>query len=164
MDKKRDIWVWVGVIVVIVVVIGAFIAWFLRSGVPQPSAPVPVHAQAGQVVSGFPLSLILGAATGTDGAPGGVTNSYSITYSSSTKQYTAEWTSTSTPAALYAAYDAYITAHGWTLTNHADTAAFKGLYAVNGSSSLNVVLMPLSGSGAPAASGGSKVSVSYVGQ
>lgn len=163
MNTKRDLWVWVGVIVVVVVAIGLIVTWFLHSGAPQPSAPVPVHAQAGQVVSGFPMGLVIGAATGTDGSPAGVTNSYSITYSSSTKQYTAEWTSRSTPAELYAAYKAYIAAHGWTLTNQANTAAFMGLYAVNGSSSLNVVLMPLSGSGAPG-TGGAKVSVSYVGQ
>ncbi len=162
MSDPKKVWVWVGVAVVVVAVVWGAVYWLSGSGGPggmQAGAGtgVPVHAQAGQVVAGFPQELILGAATGTDGSPEGITNSYSIDYSSSTNQYTAEWDSSSTPAALYAAYQSYLTNNGWTPTNEADTTALKGVYAITATSSLNVVITPQGADGA-------KVTLSYVNQ
>lgn len=133
-------WVGVGVVVVVIALIAGGLYWFMhRGGAP---AYLPVHAPAGQVVSGFPQELILDAPTGTSSGPGGITNSYSINYSSRANQYTAEWDSSSTPARVYADYGAYATAHQWRITNLVDQESFKGIYAVMASSSINMVVVP----------------------
>jgi hypothetical protein len=158
MKDQKNLWVWVGVAVVVLVAVAAGVTWFLHRGQSTQMGPVPVHAPAGQVVDGFPKALILGAASSSSD----ITNSYSINYSTSTNQYTAEWTSTSTPAALYAEYQTYVVDNGWTITNHVDTATLKGIYAMNASSSvINVVIVPQSQT---AQNKGSKVNVSYVAQ
>lgn len=162
MNDRKNLWVWVGVAVVVLVVVIGIITWFVHRGQKPQLGPVPMHAPEGQVVAGFPQDLVMGAKTASSGAESffsGITNSYSIGYSSSTNQYTAEWTSSSTPAALYAKYQDYMTKNGWTVTNHADTTALKGIYATNASSSvISVVIVPL----VPATqSKGSKVTATY---
>jgi hypothetical protein len=159
MNNRKNLWVWIGVAVVVIVLVVAVVVWFINRGQAPQKGPIPVHAAVGQVVAGFPQELILGTATSSsDGSVAGVTNSYSINYSSSTNQYTAEWVSSSTPAALYTQYQNFMAQNGWTITNHADTPTLKGVYAVNTSTvaTANVVIV-LSGTG-------SKVTVSYVAQ
>ena len=162
MNDRKGLWVWVGVAVVVIAIAWGGVYWFMHRSGPQAAAPLPVHAPAGQVVAGFPQDLVPGpsSTSSTNGTPGilaGITNSYSINYSSSTNQYTAEWVSASSTATLYTAYTAYVTKNGWTITNHMDSPSLKGVYAVNASSSLNIVITPQ-----PSAQGRSKVSVTYV--
>lgn len=167
MNDRKGFWVWVGVAVVVIAAVWGGVYWFMHRSGPQAAAPVPVHAPEGQVVDGFPQNLILGSsapsssASSTSGAPGilaGITNSYSINYSSSTNQYTAEWVSASSTAALYAEYTDYVTKNGWTITNHMDSPSLEAIYAVDASSSLNITITPQSSG----SHGGSKVSVTYV--
>ena len=134
-DPKR-VWVWVGVVVVAVAV-AWWIVWKLNSTQPAPlqSAPAPVFAQQGQLVPNFPKNLILDNAAVISG-------SYSINYSSSTNQYTAEYNSSSSMASLYAQYKQYLPANGWTITN--DITKFsssRGLDATNASSSVAVAVV-----------------------
>jgi hypothetical protein len=156
MNYRKNPWVWVGVAVVVIIVIVAVVMWIIGREKGSLTGPVPVHASAGQVIAGFPQDLILGIATGS---LAGVTNSYSLDYSTSTNQYTAEWVSSSTPAALYAQYQNYTAANDWTIMNHADTAALMAIYATNASSAVNIVITPQSQA---ALAKGSKVTVSYV--
>jgi hypothetical protein len=108
-----------------------------------------VHAPTGQLITGFPKELILDDASQMN-------NSYSINYSSSTNQYTAEWVSSSSLASLYAKYQAYAPANGWTVMNHANLPTLKGVYATNASTSvaMNVIITPQGK--------GSKVTITYV--
>jgi len=163
MNDQKNKWIWVGVAVVVVAVVVAVVIWFMGGEQGPNLGPIPVHAPTGQVIEGFPKGLILGTAPSSGTVTdffAGITNSYSINYSSSTNQYTAEWISSSTLAALYAQYRAYLADNGWTITNHADTAVIKFIYATNASSSIvNIVITPQE-KGAP--SKGSKVIASYV--
>jgi hypothetical protein len=110
-----------------------------------------VHATAGQLIPGFPRQLVLDSAAT-------VSNSYSINYSASTNQYTAEWVLSSSLASLYVEYQSYAKANGWTISNHADLPTLKGIYATNASSTaaMNVIITPQGK--------GSTVTVSYVAQ
>ncbi len=166
MNDRKELWVWVGVVIVAIAAVWGGIYWFMHRSGQQAAAPVPVHAPEGQVVDGFPQNLILGSsatssASSTGGTPGilaGITNSYSINYSSSTNQYTAEWVSASSTSALYTEYTDYVTKNGWTITNHVSSPSLGAIYAVNASSSLNIVITPQSSG----SNKGSKVSITYV--
>lgn len=150
MKNPKVLWAWIcGVIVVIALVAGA--AWYIYGVMGKPTTgPLAVHAPVGQLIPGFPPELILDSAAQPD-------NSYSINYSSSTNQYTAEWNSSSSLASLYAEYQNYAKANGWTVTNQADGPTFKGIYATNASSSaaVNVVITSRT-------DGSSEVTVSYI--
>jgi hypothetical protein len=131
-NRRGNMWVWVGIIVVIIAVI-LFIFWkpgsWSPANVPQGT---PAYAPQGQLASGFPQNLILdtGAA---------LQSSYSINYSTSTNQYTAQWDSSSTPQSLLSKYDAYLPANGWTITNQQAGPTLKSIYATDASASLNFV-------------------------
>jgi hypothetical protein len=150
MNDKKTAWVWVGIAVVVVVAIAALIVWFMHRA---PNVSTANHAPAGQTVAGFPQGLAP-AATGTVSATSTLTNSYSINYSTSTSQYTTEWVTSSTPAAVFAHYQAYVAANGWTVTNQADTATLKGIYADTATSSVSIIITPKGK--------GSSVTVTYV--
>ena len=174
MNDRKALWVWVGIAVVAIAAVWGGVSWMLRSSAPKPAMIAPVHAPAGQVVAGFPQGLILGASASTSpasagsasgssgGSPGilaGITNSYSIHYSSSTNQYTAEWVSPSSTAALYAAYTAYVTKSGWTITKQADYPTLKEIFATQASASFGIIITPQ----APSGNAGAKVIATYVG-
>ena len=129
---------------VVIVVIAATVVWFLvhrhgeqvnQSG-NQTTAQtgVAVFAPKGTVTSGFPMQLILDKAAA-------VTNSYSINYSASGNQYTAQWNSSSSMTSLYNTYKQYLPANSWTITNDLTKyAGLRGLYATNASSAVNIVI------------------------
>jgi hypothetical protein len=71
---------------------------------------VPVYAQSGQIVDGFPTQLILDKSAQIIG-------SYSICYSASSIQYTVAWNSSSSISTLDSAYKQYLSANGWPITN-----------------------------------------------
>lgn len=147
-DPKR-VWVWVGVVVVAVAV-AWWIVWKLNSTQPAPlqSAPAPVFAQQGQLVPNFPKNLILDNAAVISG-------SYSINYSSSTNQYTAEYNSSSSMASLYAQYKQYLPANGWTITGTLTThPTFNVIAASQGNDQLQIVVNTKSK--------GSQVTITYV--
>jgi hypothetical protein len=149
MKDPKVVWAWVGGAIVVIVVAAGVVWHFYGTQKPVNTGPVAVHAPVGQLVPGFPPSLILDSAAQ-------VNNSYSINYSTSTNQYTAEWVSSSTIASLYAKYQAYAAANGWTITNSADYPTLKGLYATDASSSAAMnVIITTQGTG-------SKVTISYV--
>jgi hypothetical protein len=152
MQNKERTLIWIGVIAVIV---GIFIivGWKPQDGTtPQgggTSAPVPVtYAPQGQVVPQFPQELIL------DANPS-VTQSYSINYSSSTNQYTAQWNSTTAMSALVTKYKNYFSAHGWSVTdNDLVTTTAKSLSASTSTASVLVTIL--------SQPKGSQVTVSYL--
>lgn len=114
------------------------------SGTPAGSV---AFAPNGQLVAGFPKSLILGSAA--------VSGSYSINYSSTTHQYTVEWNSSSSMESLYEAYKAYLPSHGWNIVNDITKyAASRGLYARNASSDVSVAVI--------ATGNGSQISIAYL--
>ncbi|HEX4104219.1 MAG TPA: hypothetical protein VHZ04_01940 [Candidatus Paceibacterota bacterium] len=108
--------------------------------------PAPSYAPQGQLVTGFPQSLVL------DKDPS-FSQSYSVSYSASLDQYTAIWNSSSSPTTLFNAYKNYFTENGWTITNQQTSAAVEGLYANNGSAVANAVFA--------AEGGGSQVTIGY---
>lgn len=143
-DSKRT-WAWVGVVVVVVIVI----VWAVWASMPKtPSGPQPVFAPQGQLVPQFPKSLILDNSAAVNG-------SYSINYSTSTDQYTAEFNSSSSMASLYSEYTQYLSANGWMITNSSTMySTSRGLYASNASSDVAV--------GIVSQTGGSQVTITYL--
>jgi hypothetical protein len=130
-DSKR-FWVWVGVLVVVLAVVLVF-AWKPASK-QAPSGPVPVYAPQGQLVPQFPASLILDSNAAISG-------SYSINYSSSTNQYTAEYDSSSTMADLFAKYQAYLPQNNWTVIGTITThPTFEEISATQGVDQLQIVI------------------------
>lgn len=107
MNDSKRVWVWVGVVVVVLLIVIA-VVWRPSSKPPVATGPVPVYATKGQLIPQFPSSLILGSSTA-------VNNSYSINYSSSTNQYSAEFTSPSSMANMYALYNKSLPTNGWTI-------------------------------------------------
>ena len=151
MNDSKRIWVWVGVVVVVLAIVLAFV-WKPGSTPPVASGPTPVFAPQGQLVPQFPKSLIVDTAAGID-------QSYSIGYSSSTNQYTAQYSSSSSIATLYNQYKTYFGQGGWTITNNSGaTAASKiaVIYAATSTANVNVTIVT-QGKGA-------NVTISYVGQ
>lgn len=151
MNNSRQIWVWVGVAVVVVAVAAAFI-WKPAPTTQPPTAtstsPAPVYAPQGQLVPEFPKDLIIDDTAAISG-------SYSIGYSSTTNQYTAQFNSSSTVTALYNQYKTYLAAHNWTITGSLTTRpTFDAISASQGSSTLQVVISKMSK--------GSQVTITYV--
>ncbi len=113
--------------------------WPSAPASPPPSTPPvalgsPAFAPKGELTPGFPKSLILDNAA--------INGSYSINYSSSTNQYTAEWNSSISLAALYTSYKQYLSLHGWAIIN--DITKYptsRGLYARNASSDVSVAIV-----------------------
>ncbi len=136
---------------VVVVVVAGGVTWYLLARGPQtPGGPVPVYAPPGQLVASFPKQLILDNAAA-------VTNSYSVTHSSSSNQYTAQWNSSSSMDTLYSAYKQYFPANGWTIINDVTQYAnARAIYATNASSDVSVSI----GSGGK--EDGSQVSLTYL--
>lgn len=109
---------------------------------------MPVYASQGQLVPQFPAGLIVDPNAAISG-------SYSISYASSTNQYTAEYDSSSTVAALYGKYQSYLPQNGWTIASSLTTdPAFDVLSAYQGNSQLQVVIENVDN--------GSQVTVSYL--
>jgi hypothetical protein len=144
-DTKR-IWVWVGVVVVVIGVV-IFVVW-KPSGTPATSAnPAPVYATQGQLVPQFPKALIIDSNAV-------VTNSYSIAYTSSTNEYSAEFNSSSSMPTLYNNYLAYLPQNGWTVISAtASHPQFRIISAKQGATSAQVIIN--------ASGTGSNVSMSY---
>jgi hypothetical protein len=150
MKDPKKTWAWVGVIIVVIVVV-VWIVWAAwKPTVPQQtnSGPTPVFAPQGQLVPQFPKDLILDSNAAISG-------SYSIDYSSSTNQYTAEYDSSSTVTSLYNQYQTYLPQNGWTMAGTLTThPTFDVLAATQGNDQLQVVISTLSK--------GSQVIITYV--
>lgn len=137
------------IVIVAVVVVALMIGLAGWLSFSRQSSPRMTLAPQGELISGFPKTLILDNAAA-------IADSYTIGYSPNLNQYTASWVSSSSMDGLYARYLQYFTANGWTITNSStNITAFRGIYAVTSSAESNVTL---DDSGA----GGLKVTVSYV--
>ncbi len=147
MKDSKTLWAWVGGVIVVVACI-AYVVWYFSAAGNGGTIGSVTTAPPGQLVAGFPRDLILDNAAQ-------VGNSYSIDYSSSTNQYTAEWVSSSSISSLYSAYAQYFAANGWSVVNSStQTPTFYNLYAVTSTADANVVM----GTGAD----GLDVTISYV--
>ncbi len=120
-EEKKKALAWVGVIAILLVLIVA-VRW-PHGNNPQSQGPAPVYAPKGELTPQFPKELILGGASA-------VGNSYAINYSSSTNQYTAQWSSASSLANIVAQYKTYLSANGWSVTvNKSVTPSFQSIFA-----------------------------------
>lgn len=113
------------------------IAILLLIVLPRPSGGLgmPVYASQGQMVSGFPRTLLL------DSTPQ-ITQSYSISYPSSTNQYTVEWNSSAQPQSLIAGYLVYFSQYGWQIINQENTSTVDSIFASNSSGTVNLAVSP----------------------
>ncbi len=150
-DKQRKLTYAVVVALVAIVLAVLMLASYRPAPSPAtqqgPSGPTPSYAAKGQLTPGFPRDLILDNAAQ-------ISNSYSINYSATINQYTAEWTSSLAMDALYAIYRVYFAKNGWTIVNAAAASGtWRGIYATDHSHDANVTII--------ARGKGSKVTVSY---
>jgi hypothetical protein len=149
-DKRRgNVLIWIGILALIVIVL---LVIFWKPSQPAAPAtqpqPQPTYAPQGQVVAGFPQELVLDPNAK-------VGSSYSINYSASTNQYTAEWASSMSMASLFGKYKTYLSSNGWTITGQSGKATLDSVYATDASGDVaNVVISPRAT--------GNEVVVSYV--
>lgn len=147
MNDSKRVWAWVGVAVVVIVII-VWAVWNVGMHQQASSGPVPVYAPQGQLVAQFPKGLIVDSAATISG-------SYSIAYATSTNQYTAEYDSSSTMAALYKQYQTYLPANGWTITGTLTThPTYEAIAAAQNGAQLQVVI--------ESENEGSQVTVTYL--
>jgi hypothetical protein len=148
MKDSKQVWVWVGVAIVVIAIIAGVVMWIQKPKTKTATGPVPVFAPQGQLVSNFPKDLIIDANATISG-------SYSINYSTSTNQYTAEYDSSSTVSSLYKDYQTYLSQNGWTVTGSLTThPTFDALAATQGNNQLQVVISTQGK--------GSQVTITYV--
>jgi len=132
--SKRRLTRTVVILIVLIIIIIAASVLITKFFPNKPAVGVPVYAPKGQLVPQFPSALILDKTSG-------VSNSYSINYSTTTNQYTAEYNSSNTVKALYNEYSSYVSNNGWTITRALTTyPTFDALSATNGSNQLQVVI------------------------
>jgi hypothetical protein len=151
MKDQKKVWAWVGA----VIFAGVVAVWVvstqgapMTTTPPAPSGPTPVYALQGQLTPQFPKDLVFGASAA-------INDSYSINYSTSTNQYTAEYNSSSTVTALYKQYTSYLPANGWKITGTLTThPSFDMISAAQDNAQLQVVIST-NGSG-------SQASITYV--
>ena len=131
------------VIVILLVGVGFYAYQAMQHHVslaPPPGSTqgLAQNAPAGQVVSGFPQNLILNSSAQ-------VASSYSISYSTSSNQYTVTWNSPSSFTALLNQYETYLPANGWIIPGGAAQSGRlgAGLYATNNGATVNISIVPM---------------------
>ncbi len=153
-NRKGNVWVWIGVVVVIIIAVVLLVGWRPGSPTTQPGSTQTgsansngiSYASQGQVVSGFPQSLIMDPSAT-------VATSYTIN-ASGTTQYTATWNSSSSANTIFDEYFSYFQANQWTISNQQSQANFLGMAAGDGNGhDVDIVVEP-QGSG-------STITVSY---
>ncbi len=109
--------------------------WYQQSNKVSKSFPKETAAQ-GQLVSGFPQELLLGA---TDAK---VSQSYAIDYGRGGKQYTAEFTLKLDLGVADLKYQRYLKGNKYYIANNFidDKKPIANLYATNAQSDLNIVI------------------------
>ena len=149
MQNAKNVWVWVGVVVVVIILI----AWASAVLTPRkavPAGPTAVFAPKGQLVPQFPKELIVDSKAAVAG-------SYSISYATSTNQYSASYLSSSTVLSLYGKYKTYFSGNGWTMGQWpAPSSAFAALGAVQDGNKVQVSIV--------AEGKQTQVTVNYVGK
>ena len=136
-ERQEQALVWVGIGVVIVGAI-IFLAWMPsgRNDLNSGAGPMPVYAPAGQTIPQFPQELILGKSPT-------IGQSFSIAYSTTTNQYTAQFSSDQNPGELAAAYMGYLQSHGWKTTlNKTATSELRSISASDAAANLLVAIVP----------------------
>jgi hypothetical protein len=134
-NRKGNALVIVGIVVLAIIVI-LFFVW--KPTQPQGTSSqlgVPTYAPAGQLTPQFPKELILDSAAQ-------ISSSYVINYSSSSSQYTAEWSSSSSMASLYTRYLNYFPRNGWVVVSKKSSATLDGVSAARGYVNANVAIFP----------------------
>lgn len=102
---------------------------------PAPKQPPAVHAPKGELVSGFPSGLILGATSS-------VASSFSLNYDENLNQYTATFNSLQSMQNLYDAYLKYLQANNWTIINRiTSNPGSLGIYATRGNADVSVTII-----------------------
>lgn len=148
-EKKKAL-AWVGVIALLLALIVA-VSWTPGKNIPagqQTAGNAPVYAPQGSLTPQFPKELILDdAAT--------IGNSYSLSVSSSTNQYTAQWSSSQSADTMIAKYRTYFRTNGWTVSDSkASSPAFSAISATHSGGYALVAAIT--------ETKGSQVSVTYV--
>jgi hypothetical protein len=132
--SKRRLTRTVVVLIVLIIIIVAVSVLVVKFFPNKPAVGVPVYAPKGQLVPQFPSALILDKTSG-------VSNSYSINYSTTTNQYTAEYNSSSTVKSLYTEYQSYLSQNNWTISGSLTTnPAFDAINAAKGNDQLQIVI------------------------
>lgn len=122
------------VLIILIIIIIAASVLIVKFFPKKPAVGVPVYAEKGELVSQFPSALILDKTAV-------VSDSYSINYSTTTNQYTAEYNSSSTVTALYNDYQSYLSKNGWTIIGSLTThPTFDAISAAKGTDQLQVVI------------------------
>ena len=152
MNKQNKGFLWTWVIVAVVVILAILGIWYYAAhrshGAGTAGKGTPVFAVQGQVTQGFPKELILD--------PNAlITGSYSVAFATSSNQYTAEWSSSSSMASIFTSYKDYFAANHWIVSN--SSTVLSGLNAISAASSTGTAGVMIA-----AEKEGAKVTISYV--
>lgn len=120
-------------IIVLVVLLAGLTYWFNQTHKPKDFPRT--DAIEGQVVSGFPMDLVLNVKK--------ITESYSIDYGSSAKQYTAEYVSKDKLIIAYLKADKYLRDNNYVIVNERLQPTVANIYGTKPEGDVNVVIQKL---------------------
>jgi hypothetical protein len=136
------------VVTVVAGLVAASTAGYLmyRGSAAHPISIEPARTDFGTALpSAFAASAIVAPATP-------LTESYTLSYGTSTTQSSIAFATSTLPAALLASYKASIARDGWAIVNEYHSDAVSALYGRKGSDDMNITVVP--------AGAGSRVSIS----
>jgi len=144
-SKNDRVLVWVGVVAL-------FSGLYLMATWQVPpgtlSGSMSAYASQGEVIAQFPKALFLDNAVAVE-------QDYSINYSASENQYTAQWNSEDAPEVVLNEYQNYFTSAGWAIS--AGSTGDPNVQQLSASASTGYALVTVAPQGV-----GSQVTVVYV--
>ncbi len=131
-DKNAQLMRFLAIIVLIVLLAG-LTYWYNQAN--KPKVFPRTDAFAGQVIEGFPKDLIFDAKE--------ITESYSIDYGSSAKQYVAEYTSKDQVIIAYLKADKYLRGNNYVIVNQRLQPTVANIYGTKSEGDVNVLVQKL---------------------
>ena len=120
-------------IIVLIVLLAGLTYWYNQAN--KPKVFPRTDAAAGQVISGFPMDLVFNAKK--------ITESYSIDYGRSAKQYTAEYISKDKVIIAYLKADKYLRANDYVIVNQRLQPTVANIYGKKREGDVNVLIQKL---------------------
>ncbi|MHB8870916.1 MAG: hypothetical protein ACYC5G_00435 [Candidatus Doudnabacteria bacterium] len=122
-------------IIVLIVLLAGLTYWHKQAN--QPKVFPRTDAIEGQVISGFPEELLMGAKNPK------ITQSYSIDYGSSSKQYTADYVSKDKLIIAYLKADKYLRSNNYVIVNERLQPTVANIYGTKPEGDVNIVIQKL---------------------
>jgi hypothetical protein len=122
-------------IVVLIVLLAGLTYWYQQAN--KPKVFPRTDAAEGQIISGFPEELLMGAKSPK------IVQSYLVDYGSKANQYSTQFTIKADLLLTYLKYKVYLQQNGYYLSNDNvdNTNTSAGLYAIKKDKTVNVLIL-----------------------